>query len=87
MKRKLQVEFPWYFILQKMGKDGINIYNTFQVPTSVINMGKILYAIHIELFAFLPALPVASPLLCYLVSACRLKFKVFKAQFCRIVVV
>ena len=60
------VEFICFFILQKLEKDGINIYNLFQVPTGVTNIGKILYAVHIELSPFFPALPATSPVLSYL---------------------
>ena len=43
------------------------IYTTsFQVPTGVTSIRKILYAIHIELSPFLPALAADSPVLSYL---------------------
>ena len=59
-----------------------SIYSTFfQVPTSVTNVGNILYAAHVEVFACFPALPAASPVL----SALSLQ-AVFRAQFTWIVV-
>ena len=54
IKEKSQVEF--YFTKKCKKVESI----LCQVPTSIINMGK-KYAIHIELFAYLPALPAASP--------------------------
>ena len=60
-KGNLPVEFPWYFILQKLEKDGIYIYNIFPSAHKRYQYWKILYDIHIELFTFLPALSAASP--------------------------
>ena len=78
-KVQLQVEFPWYFILQKLENERINIYTVFQVPANGTNMEKHMLptwgknAIYIELFVFLQA--AASPVLSYLLIRLQAVFR------------